>query len=212
MNSISTFQTCQRSQIPVKNPSAPPALLVGCSLGKAPEHHCLDFRGLPLVVDCPVTWVNHKSPNMTCSLWTWPYPENTFLWQCVCDMMTGYDYDLYSHKFCKEENQHICLDEMTCGRAKGAHSSWSKIIQNTVFDVDGPASWLFPRESTWTSLPGFLGASSGGWLSCDVGQPQVSKHDMFFVNLALSRQYVSLTMCMWHDGRIWLRFVQSQIL
>ncbi len=204
--------------MPVKNPAAPPALLVGCSLGKAPHHCCLHFRRnprlVPLLFECPVTWVNHKSPNMTCSLWTWPYPDNTFLSQYVCDMMTGYDYDLYSHKLNKKEHQHICLDEMTCGTAKGAHSSWSKIIQNTVFDVHGSAVWLLCRECSSPLLPAFPPESTSGpssvWLSCDVGQPQVSKHDVFFVNLALSRQYVSLTIqCMRHDDRIWLWFVQS---
>ena len=120
------------------------APLFGCCVGNAPHHCCLHFRRnprlVPLVFDCPVTWVNHKSPNMTCSLWTWPYPDNTFLWQYnVCDMMTGYDYDLYSHKFRKKEHQHILFDEMTCGTAKGAHSSCTKIIQNTVLDVHGSA-------------------------------------------------------------------------
>ncbi len=121
----------------------------------------------------------------------------------------------------KKENQHILFDEMTCGTAKGApaHSSCTKIIQNN------PKYcfwcwwlcmlWLLRRECSSPLLPAFPPESTSGasvvWVSCDVGQPQVSKHDMFVVNLAVSRQYVSLTICMWHDDRIWLRFVQSQI-
>ena len=58
-------------------------LLFGCCVGNAPHHCCLHFRRnprlVPLVFDCPVTWVNHKSPNMTCSLWTWPYSLPFFM-------------------------------------------------------------------------------------------------------------------------------------
>ena len=68
-----------------------------------------------------------------------------------CDMMTGYDFDLYSHTFGRKERQHNSIDEMTCGTAKGAHSSCTKIqfvmfISRLVGCCVGNPCWCYLRR------------------------------------------------------------------